>query len=103
MTRPIQKRRERFFVEQAAMLLGRTWLVEEDGEHPDFIITEGEERFGLEVCEIFIGPQGSAGSAMKRAESGVHRQIENIRREYESATQTTLRVQIVIRRAILTP
>ena len=22
-------------------------------EHPDYIVTEGEQRFGLEVCEIF--------------------------------------------------
>jgi hypothetical protein len=59
------------------------------------MITEGEQRFGLEVCEIFIGPQGRAGSAMKRTESGVHRQLEGLRREYEAITPTTLRVQVV--------
>jgi hypothetical protein len=95
MTRPTQKRRERFFVEQAAKLLGKTWILEEDREHPDFIVTEGEKRFGLEVCEIFIGPQDRAGSAMKRTESGVHRQLETLRRQYEAITPTTLRVQIV--------
>jgi hypothetical protein len=100
MTRPTQKRRERFFVEQAAKLLGETWILEEDREHPDFMITEGEQRFGLEVCEIFIGPQGRAGSAMKRTEAGVHRQLEGLRREYEAITPTTLRVQVVGR---LTP
>ena len=50
MTRPTQKRRERFFVEEAAKLLGKTWILAEDREHPDFIVTEGEQRLGLEVC-----------------------------------------------------
>jgi hypothetical protein len=95
MTRPTQKRRERFFVDQAAKLLGKTWILEADREHPDFIVTEGEQRFGLEVCEIFIGHQDQAGSVMKRTESRIHRQFEALRREYESLTQTTLRVQIV--------
>jgi hypothetical protein len=95
MTRPTQKRRERFFVEQTARLLGKTWKLEEDREHPDFIVTEGELRFGLEVREIFIGLQDRAGSAMKRTESGVHRQLEALRREYESLTQIRLRVQVV--------
>jgi hypothetical protein len=95
MTRPAQKRRERFFVEQAAESLGTTWILEEDREHPDFIVTEGKKQFGLEVCEIFIGPQDRAGSAMKRTESGVQRQLEILRRQYEAITPTTLRVQIV--------
>jgi hypothetical protein len=95
MTRPTQKRRERFFVEQAAKLLGKPWILENDREHPDFIVTEGDRRFGLEVCEIFIGPQDHAGSAMKRTESGVHRQLEELRRQYEVITPTTLRVPIV--------
>ncbi|MCA6112009.1 hypothetical protein [Bradyrhizobium cenepequi] len=62
--------------EQAAKLLGKTWLLEADREHPDFIVTEGEQRFGLEVCEIFTGRQDHAGSVMKRTESVVHRQLE---------------------------
>jgi hypothetical protein len=95
MTRPTQKRRERFFVEQAAGLLGKAWILEEDREHPDFIVTEGAWRFGLEVCEIFTGPQDRTGSAMKRTESTLHRQLEALRREYEAITPTTLRVQIV--------
>jgi hypothetical protein len=95
LTRPKQKQRERFFVEQAAKLLGRLWILEEGREHPDFIITEGEKRFGLEVCEIFAGPQDRTGSAMKRTESSVHRQLEALRRAYEAITSTTLCVQIV--------
>jgi hypothetical protein len=95
LTRQTQKQRERFFVEQAAKLLGSPWILEESREHPDFIVTEGEKRFGLEVCEIFAGPQDRAGSAMKRTESSVHRQLEALRRAYEAITPTTLRVQIV--------
>jgi hypothetical protein len=95
MTRPTQKRRERFLVEQAAKLLGKTWVLEADREHPDFIVTEGEQRFGLEVCEIFTGQQDDAGSAMKRTESGVHRQLEALRRQYEAITPIALRVQVV--------
>ena len=95
MTRPTQKQRERFFVEQAAKLLGKTWILEEDRENPDFIIIEDDKRFGLEVSELFIGMQDHAGSAIKRVESDTQRQIEALRREYESLTQTTLRVQIV--------
>lgn len=94
MTRPIQKQRERFFVEQAAKLVGRSWILE-DCEHPDFIVVENGGHFGLEVCEIFTGLQDRAGAAMKRAESIVHRQLEALRREYEAITGVVLRVQIV--------
>jgi len=89
MTRPTQKRRERFFAELAAEFLGKPWTFEEDREHPDFIVTEGEQRFGLEVCEIFTGLQGRAGSAMKRVESSIHRQLETLRLEYEATTPAT--------------
>jgi hypothetical protein len=95
MTRPTQKRRERFLVEQAAKLLCKTWVLEADREHPDFVVTEGEQHFGLEVCEIFTGQQDAAGSAMKRTESGVHRQLETLRRQYEAITPIALVVQVV--------
>jgi hypothetical protein len=52
MTRVTQKQQERFFVEQAAKLLGKTWVFEEDRERPDFIVSGGEHHFGLEVCQI---------------------------------------------------
>jgi hypothetical protein len=66
MTREGQKRRERFFVEEAAKLLGKTWDLGQDREHPDFLVTDGAQRFGLEVSELFKGPQGESGSAMKQ-------------------------------------
>ena len=42
MTRPLQKRRERFFTEQAIRSLGTDWIVLEECESPDFIIAEGD-------------------------------------------------------------
>lgn len=62
MTRPSKKEGERFFVEKAAELLGKTWCLGLDRENPDFIVSEGEKQFGLEVCEIFTGAQSRAGS-----------------------------------------
>ncbi len=95
MTRETQKRRERFFVEEAAKSLGKTWDLEQDREHPDFVISDGAQRFGLEVCEVFMGPQGKAGSAMKQVESKIQRAINGFQREYEAHTKTTLRVRFV--------
>jgi hypothetical protein len=40
LTRPLQKRRERFFAEEAARLLGKNWNLGEDREHPDFVVAE---------------------------------------------------------------
>ena len=86
MTRPIKKKRERFLVEEAAKITGKTWTIGPDTETPDFVITEGEQRFGLEVCEIFAGQQGQACSAMKEMESRNQRTVDGLRREYEAIT-----------------
>jgi hypothetical protein len=85
MTRPIQKDRERFFTEQAARPLGKIWIFNEDGEHPDFFVTEGDQQFRLEVCEVFMGPQSHAGSAMKKNESTTQRRVDDLRLEYKEA------------------
>ena len=95
MTRPAQKRRERFFVEQAANLLGRAWHIGPDREHPDFVVTEGDHHFGLEVHEIFTGKQDESGSSMKKLESNKQNSIDKLRRDYEAATSITLRVLFV--------
>jgi hypothetical protein len=95
MTRPLQKERERFFVERAAELLGKSWRLSLDCEHPDFIVTEGAQQFGLEVCEIFTGPQSRAGSLMKEMESKTQRAVNALRREYEAITKIPLRVKLV--------
>jgi hypothetical protein len=65
MTKSVQKKRERFFAEEAARLLGEAWDLGADREHPDFLVTEGSKKFGLEITQLFVGPQGGDGSSLK--------------------------------------
>jgi hypothetical protein len=95
LTRPQQKRGERFFAEQAARLLGRPWDLGDDSEPPDFVVTEGEQQFGLEVTEIFIGPQSDGGSALKASESKTQRAVNALQREYEAIADVPLIVKFV--------
>ena len=96
MTRPAKKRHERFLVEQAAHLLGKAWHIGlEDRENPDFLVTEGDHHFGLEVCEVFTGEQDESGSSMKKLESKKRKFIDELRRQYEAATAVTLTVKFV--------
>ena len=95
MTQPSQKEGERFFVEKAAELLGKGWCLGPNRENPDFIVTEGAKQFGLEVCEIFTGPQDEIGSHMKRAESETQRAVNALRREYEAKENIPLIVKFV--------
>ncbi|MEX0921411.1 MAG: hypothetical protein WDZ84_01430 [Rhodovibrionaceae bacterium] len=95
MTQPSKKQGERFFVEKAAELLGKRWSLGPDRETPDFVVTEGEQQFGLEVCEIFTGAQTNAGSHMKRRESDTQRAVNALRREYELKRSFPLIVKFV--------
>jgi hypothetical protein len=95
LTRELKKKRERFFAEEAARLLGKTWNLANDREHPDFVVAEGERQFGLEVTEIFIGPQGHKGSALKAQESIAKRSVSAIQRAYESIADVPLIVKFV--------
>jgi hypothetical protein len=95
MTIPLKKNRERFFVEAAAKLMGKTWTIGPDREIPDFLVTEGAQQFGLEVCEIFTGLQDERGSAMKEMESSAQRSVDALRREYEAITNIPLIVKLV--------
>ena len=95
MTRPLQKRRERIFAEEAARLLGTIWDLGDDREHPDFIVTDSEHRFGLEVMQIFVGPQGEDGSSLKTAESRMQRTLNALQRDYEAIEDIPLTVQLV--------
>jgi hypothetical protein len=95
MTRPTKKARERFFVEEAAKHLGVVWSLGSVQESPDFIVNEALQAFGLEVCEIFTGPQNRAGSSMKRAESVTQRDLNRLRLEYEATNQIPLIVKFV--------
>ena len=95
MTIPSKKKRERFFVKAAAKLMNKTWSLGPDREHPDFLVTEGAQQFGLEVSEIFTGRQDRAGSAMKEKESKAQRAVDALRREYEAITNIPLIVKLV--------
>ena len=64
-------------------------------EPPDFIIEDHGHQFGLEVNDIFMGPQGSDGSHMKKAESKMQRVIDGLRANYEKAVPTPLTVKFV--------
>jgi hypothetical protein len=95
MTLLLKKKRERFFAEEAAKIMGRTWDIGPDSEAPDFLIAEGAHQFGLEVCEIFTGSQGRSGSAMKEAESHNQQAVDALRREFEATTDVALTVKLV--------
>ncbi len=95
MTRSPQKEGERFFVEKAADLLGKGWCLGPDRENPDFIVTEDAEQFGLEVVDIFTGPQDDHGSHMKKAESDTQKAVNALRDEYEAKDDTPLIVKFV--------
>ena len=71
MTRPLQKKRERFLDEEAAK---KIW--EKRGALARTL--KGPQQFGLEVCEIFTGQQGQAGSAMKEMESRNQRTVDGL-------------------------
>ena len=95
MTTVLQKKRERFFVEQAIRSLGADWTIIAEREPPDFLIGDGGRQFGLEVIDIFMGPQTSAGSAMKKAESEMQRVLNALRAEYEKVDPGPLLVKFV--------
>jgi hypothetical protein len=95
VTRLSKKAQERFFVEEAACRLGKNWIVGPDREQPDFVVTEEAHQFGLEVSEIFTGPQDSSGAAMKQVESQAQRVVNSLRNEYEATTNIPLTVKFV--------
>ena len=56
----------------------------EPRERPDFIVTEGERRFGLEVTNVFQDRSDENGSDLRRSEGQAQKIVADIRREYES-------------------
>jgi hypothetical protein len=92
MTSKLQKAHERTFVEETAKHIGTTWHIQ-DGERPDFIVSEGSTTFGLEVTQIFTGKQDRSGSAMKTDESMRRKRIDAIRRAYQAVHDVPLWVR----------
>jgi hypothetical protein len=95
LTRPLQKKQERFFAEEAARFLGKSWNFGNDREHPDFVVTESGKQFGLEVTKIFMGPQSHSGSTLKAKESTTQRIVTALQREYEAIANVPLIVKFV--------
>lgn len=91
----MKKEHERFLVEEAVKLLDKTWSLGPDRERPDFLVTEGTQKFGLEVSEVFMGPQSRAGAAMKKKESKTQKGIDALRIKYEEITNIPLRVRLL--------
>jgi hypothetical protein len=95
VTRPTQKKRERFFVEEATRSLGVGWTIDEECDPPDFLITEDHHHFGLDVADIFVGHQNEHGSMMKRGESDLHKVLDKLRLQYEAKTGINLVVKFL--------
>jgi len=95
MTQSSQKVAERFIAEEAAKALGKEWCLGSDRENPDFIVTEDGNQFGLEVVEIFTGPQDKHGAHKKKAESETQKVVNALRAEYERNDDTPLIVKFV--------
>jgi hypothetical protein len=96
MTRQTKKNRERFFAEETAKLLCKKWnLCDDKREAPDFIVMEGGRQFGLEIVDIFTGPQDETGSYMKKEESTTQKAISGLQKKYELISQTPLSVKFV--------
>jgi len=93
MAQQSKKRIERYFVEEAAKFLDKKWSLGPDRERPDFIVTEGKQQFGLEVCEIFTGPQDKTGSYIKKKESNTQTAVNRLRKNYERIEDVPLIVK----------
>lgn len=90
-----KKQSERFYVESAARMLGKSWTLEPDRENPDFIVTENEDRFGLEVTSFFVGPIESKGALEKERESTSERRLLKLRMEFDPSDCLPLCVRLV--------
>ena len=94
MTQAGQKTQEWLFAGKAGKLLGGQWDIA-DCESPDFIVNEGGERFGLEVCQIFTGERNEKGSRSKKNEAQNQTRIHRYRRKYEEKENALLSVRLV--------
>jgi hypothetical protein len=95
LTRPAKKQQERFYAEEAARLLSRSWALSDDHERPDFIVTEGGKSFGLELASLFVGPKGRKGALSKKNEAQCHKKLQELRQEFEKNVGIALIVKLV--------
>lgn len=93
-----KKQKERYFVEDAARLLGLRWMLNPDNrENPDFIVTEAGRRFGLEVTSVYIDTPARhrKGSKAKARESNMATAIRRCQAAYEERCPTPITVRLV--------
>lgn len=107
MTRQEQKADELSFFHEVNRILDIGWEIDECRESPDFIVNQGTQKFGLEVCDISNDPRiisdeqpmaGSGkkrGSGMRRNESETNRTINSLRQKYEEKNNTPLSVKFL--------
>jgi hypothetical protein len=98
MTRRQDKNRERHYVEFCARCIGETWTVVDEGEAPDFVLSDGKDTFGLEVTRAFTdSAQGRRGSEVRRREGMAQKSLDRIRRAYLERTGATISVTLAQR------
>lgn len=83
---------ERAYVAEAALRLSAEWHLV-DHEAPDFLITERQHQFGLEVTEIHIGEKTRRGSIGRLKESANEKWLQDIRRDFESICDVPLHLR----------
>lgn len=89
------KVQERIFVEGFLQHLGPKYVILEERESPDFLMSDGQETFGLEVAQIFRD-RGPSGSPSRAAESRRVRFLRRLASTYYSRSGSPLHVQAVV-------
>jgi len=95
MTKKLQKRWERIFLNEAIARSKFQWTIVEEREGPDFIVEHAGGRFGLEVVDVFAGKVDGAGSVLRRKEGINEQKVAALRREYEANTGVGIQVQFI--------
>ncbi len=83
---------ERIFVEGFLQRLDPGYVILEERESPDFLVSDGTEKFGLEVAQVFRD-QGPAGSPSKAAESRRVQYLWRLASDYYSRSGLPLLVR----------
>jgi hypothetical protein len=89
MTRARDKVRERHYVEFCARQLKADWAIV-DSEAPDFVVTDGDQVFGLEVTQAFLDGGKAGGSAERAHERVAEKRMAKIIGEAEWRSGTII-------------
>lgn len=86
------KLHERIFVENCLSHLGPDYVIAEERKSPDLIISKGDERFGIEVAQVFRD-QSPHGSPTKARESRRVQYLNRLASKYYSCDGLPLLVK----------